>query len=214
MTIITSLKKIGEIKLYILIAIAIFAFLISAPLIYFTFNNNFYMHQLEKNNVANNIENSELLTQNIINYLKGKEQLNSQFTENEINHMKDVKSLIHIARFILILSSIIIIFSIIAIFFHRKIKRNVLKSFFFGAISTIAVIAFFALSAIFNFQSSFRIFHELFFPQGNWTFPQNSILITLLPEQFFISTSQAIFISVFILGIIIIGITYFLLRKK
>lgn len=40
--------------------------------------------------------------------------------------------------------------------------------------------------AAFDFNSFFAVFHGVLFPQGNWTFPYDSLLICMLPLNFWI----------------------------
>jgi len=170
------------------------------------------MNQLEKNNVS--ISNSEKLTKNIIEYLKGNEELDNNFSKNEINHMQDVKKLIDLAKLIMFISAAIIIISILLALFIIKKLLKLLKAIFFGALVTLAILILIALGAMFNFGSSFAYFHELFFPQGNWMFPQGSLLITLLPQSFFVSISQAIFTSGIILSLTLIVLTHFSIKNN
>lgn len=50
--------------------------------------------------------------------------------------------------------------------------------------SALGVIAVLALWAAFGFDGLFASMHGLLFPEGNWTFPADSLLITMLPGPF------------------------------
>src|SRR3989338_5239926 len=57
------------------------------------------------------------------------------------------------------------------------------------------------------FDLAFTLFHNLFFPQGNWTFPSDSLLIRTFPLGFFMGMSYKIFLLSLGLGmgILVIG---------
>jgi uncharacterized membrane protein len=50
----------------------------------------------------------------------------------------------------------------------------------------IGVVGYFAFDALFT------LFHEVFFPQGNWEFPPNSNMIRLYPYAFWQLTAVAL----------------------
>ncbi len=54
------------------------------------------------------------------------------------------------------------------------------------AAGTVVLVAFAGLGiwAAVNFAGFFAAFHGLFFSQGNWTFPYDSLLICSLPTEF------------------------------
>ncbi|HYD02673.1 MAG TPA: DUF1461 domain-containing protein, partial [Alphaproteobacteria bacterium] len=69
------------------------------------------------------------------------------------------------------------------------------------------------LISIFAFDSVFYTFHQIFFPQGNWMFDSNTLLITLFPKVFFVDISLRIFVYAFFQSLIFLGIGYYI-RKK
>lgn len=96
-------------------------------------------------------------------------------SSQEISRLYDVKKIIW-------LSSIFFLGMLITgIVFARMFCNSVCKGIFYGSI-----IALVLLSIIFSFSfNSFFIgFHELLFPQGNWQFAQDSVLIQAYPELF------------------------------
>ena len=54
-------------------------------------------------------------------------------------------------------------------------------------ISSTVLICLFILLYFFgnNFWALFDKFHYIFFPQGNWAFPEGSLIITIFPFGFF-----------------------------
>lgn len=103
-------------------------------------------------------------------------------TENESKHMFDVRKLIVIGSFLLLGLSILLLW----LWEHIEHRIVVLLSplaFFTFIIPAIGYS---------HFDIVFEWFHKLFFPQGNYTFPLNSVLITTYPAEFFASMSSLI----------------------
>lgn len=107
----------------------------------------------------------------------------STLTVNEIGHLQDV---IHLVQSACILWSIACL-SLLLIFAlaYRRSHRH----YPFGLIektTKICLISTLVISAlgIFLWRNFFTWFHQIFFPQGNWSFPTDSLLITFFPEIF------------------------------
>jgi integral membrane protein (TIGR01906 family) len=127
------------------------------------------------------------------------------FTQKEMSHLSDVHTLFIWAKYLSIASAIGIL--VIALRFRAKgmLVKMGEKMALYGAIgASIALAAIFLLGL--NFERLFTGFHHIFFPQGNWQFPADSLLITLFPEQFF----QDFFMKMLFHALIITIILYFL----
>lgn len=182
------------------------------------FNRAFYKSEFSKYNP--NVEEKEEISKNLIFYLKDKdssENLIQNFTKEEISHLKDVKNLAQ--NSILLLNILMLIAAAIAgILFYlnkkeflKEIGKAVIES---GVLTIIILIAiYFFLS---NFDSAFAGFHNLFFEEGTWTFPESSLLITLFPEQFWIDVSSRILFIAFISAniLILVGVLLLIIFKK
>ena len=68
----------------------------------------------------------------------------------------------------------------------------------------IGVIGYFA------FDTLFTLFHEVFFPQGNWEFPVDSNMIRLYPYAFWQLTAVALGVLCVIGG----GAAWFVARRR
>ena len=121
--------------------------------------------------------------QNAINYLDGKENLLEDYTKEEKSHMNDVKLLIkkinYLFYFLLLIVSLILTY-------YKKDKKQIIKILRYGGITTVVSLLIFLLLIILSFEKTFIIFHDIFFPQGNWQFPIDSLLIQTFPIEFFI----------------------------
>ena len=82
---------------------------------------------------------------------------------------------------------------------RRRLAGNVL---FFSPIALAAFMAVCGAWAAVDFNDFFGVFHALLFPQGNWTFPADSLLICMLPLNFWVSMG-ALWLAVTVLACII-----------
>lgn len=175
--------KNSEKTFFALIIIFLVIAIIILPLRMFLYNENYYYSQFEKNKVS--VEGKEEILDNLLNFFKGKEKL-EYFKENEQSHLEDVKALLSKLFFTLYFSIIATVVLLVALFFlfTEDFKADVFKIFFLAGLSSFALVALLSLAAI-NFSVSFEGFHLLLFPQGNYTFAESSLLITMFPPIFF-----------------------------
>lgn len=184
------------------------------------FNKQFYMKQMDKNNVAVNIKVSrsdlEDIVEKIINYLKKGDNLNivktvdkeerGIFNEQEKTHMVDVVNLIDKGFFTR--NMLMFLFIIIAIFeiFEKQLSQflKIQERTIGFSIVFISVLAFIIN---FNFNKYFTIFHEIFFRNELWLLDQKtSILINILPLEFFTSIAITIGVTFLLLLVIVLVI--------
>ncbi len=149
--------------------------------------------------------------QTTLNFLQGKGNLNENFTEKEISHLEDVKQVIVMMEAVFYLSLLI---STLTLTRYRRNKEKIKSLFRKTGIITASVTTFLALIGVISFNFLFTLFHKIFFPQGNWQFPANSMLIQTFPLDFFISISSRIFIFSLFFGIIFILISYLFLNDS
>ncbi len=115
------------------------------------------------------------------------------FTAEEKSHLEDVKTAILgaiISFFILVIALTYCV--------YKGDRHTILKK---GSILLIAIIV---IAIIVPFDFLFEIFHKIVFPQGNYIFPPDSILIKFYPNEFFATYA----ISIAILSLIIAAILY------
>ncbi len=144
--------------------------------------------------------------ENIFYFLQGKEPLRAGFTQQESSHLEDVTSVMistNIAFYVLLLI-ITIIFT-----YYKKDKELLLKLVGYGGKTTLlAMIIIGGVSFLF-FDTAFTLFHQIFFPRGNWLFSPDSVLIQTFPMEFFITISRNIFLLTLGWGILFILIAYY-----
>ena len=160
-----------------------------------------YYSEAKKTNAENKLENANEYYKNVHDFLVLQKTLSKDFTENETSHMKDVRGIFNAIRILAIIFLAILIIQQVKTKKHKKRKykeltENIKKA---SLKSTIILLAIILLSFL-NFSAAFDAFHIIFFPQGNWVFPMDSLLITLFPETFFMNIAKKIIITTIIIS--------------
>lgn len=145
----------------------------------------------------------------VFNFLDEKEGLEG-FTAGEISHLEDVKKVMKFADY---LFYILFLMLSLILTYNRKDKKFTLRLLKFGGIGTIVFVLLILIFTLVSFNFSFTVFHKIFFPQGNWTFPFDSKLIQTFPLEFFIEVSRNMFVLSLVLGVLIVGIGRKVMRK-
>ncbi|MHB1376623.1 MAG: lipoprotein intramolecular transacylase Lit [Candidatus Humimicrobiaceae bacterium] len=215
-------------KLIIFIGtVSIIIVILFSPLLFYIFNSNYYLALYEKNGVYDYIDKGDALklTGQLFDFFKENKEFKPfplknnlpYFTQNEISHLEDVRILfnkIFLAYYICLGLTVVSIASLI-----EKNKKKFLKSISILLIIPSAILIFLLLLLYLlgqNFLPLFDKFHIIFFPQGNFAFPADSTLITLLPLGFFTDFFEKLVISASIISfaLIITGISISITLKK
>ena len=148
--------------------------------------------------------------QQTIEFFYEKNGLTLNYTSREISHLKDVQDIMKktdiIFYFLLFAYSLLLTIS-------RKNKPRLQKLFFIGGSLTLLLILIPLFFLLFQFNTLFTFFHQLFFPQGNWVFPLDSLLIKTFPLNFFTKISALIFIQTVVYGFIFLLLSSALKKK-
>jgi integral membrane protein (TIGR01906 family) len=213
-------KEYHDKLIVILFAIALFIIIIFGSLNLMVFNKEFYYKEYSKNNVYDKLPSdidAEAVTDNMMKYFRGKVEL-QYFARDEKGHMADVKHLIRTMQLIYYGAAVVCI--ALFVYSYNKFKehahefiRIISKAALYSSIAAIIFLMLTFLMAVFSFDFLFVIFHMIFFPQGNWMFSPDSLLITLFPQQFFFDISLRIFIYAMFQALIFFGIGYWI-RKQ
>ena len=193
-----------------LIVIQNFSLFISSILgiiFYNCFNLNFYKNFYLRENLAPSINTTddELInnTTNLLEYLTNKAELNTTwFSEKDILHMKDVKTLYNVSFNLMIFFIIIFILStiLIALVYKNYAMFYITKTFNKTLLAFILLVIVLAGIISYNFTSFWIKFHQLLFTNDLWLLsPEESNLIKMVPEQFFISLITTIILHILIL---------------
>ena len=215
------MKKFFTTFLIIIQCFSLFISSILAVIFYICFDINFYKNFYQKENLASSIGTSSdnLInnTQNLLNYLNKKEQLNTDwFSEKDILHMVDVQNLYTFSHSIMIYCFITFILSTIIIILILRGKSLLYITKIFNKVLLLFIVLVGGLSAViaYNFNSFWIKFHTTLFSNDLWLLsPNESNLIKMVPEEFFISLITKIIIYILILFILLFT-SNIVIRKK
>jgi hypothetical protein len=102
------------------------------------------------------------------------------FTPDEYAHMADVRAVFRGAEYAAALALFVLIFRV-----QRARRRgDALRLVRAGALTATGIVAVIGVAAALAFDPLFLLFHEVFFPQGNFLFAPDSNLIRLYPEWY------------------------------
>lgn len=205
------MKKFFTTFLIIIQCFSLFISSILAVIFYVCFDLNFYKDFYQKENLPSSIGTSSdnLInnTQNLLNYLNKKEQLNTDwFSEKDILHMVDVQNLYTFSHNIMIYCFITFILSTIIIILILRGKSLLYITKIFNKVLLLFIVLVGGLSAViaYNFNSFWIKFHTTLFSNDLWLLsPNESNLIKMVPEEFFISLITKIIIYILILFILL-----------
>jgi len=136
-------------------------------------------------------------------------QFDLRYTSDEYSHLIDVKSVMKSIDVIFYLSMLVFT-SIITLTRRNSLLQR--KMFKIAGTAVVSILLLFVFLSIFAFNGLFTLFHQIFFPQGNWIFANDSLLITTFQIEFFIQIARNIFILSLISGIFLISLSF--LRKN
>ena len=215
------MKKFFTTFLIIIQCFSLFISSILAVIFYVCFDINFYKEFYQKENLSSSIGTSSdnLInnTQNLLNYLNKKEQLNTDwFSEKDILHMVDVQNLYTFSHNIMIYCFITFILSTIIIILILRGKSLLYITKIFNKVLLLFIVLVGGLSAViaYNFNSFWIKFHTTLFSNDLWLLsPNESNLIKMVPEEFFISLITKIIIYILILFILLFT-SNIVIRKK
>ncbi len=173
------------------------------------YSEPFYEHEFSKHNVYSRAIDADSYRDEVLDYLKGWDLENAElagFNERENSHMLDVKKVIKIVEILLIISTLLMIFSLYFLKKEKETFRKILKR---TSITIFSVCIIFLFMALF-FQLSFDLFHNLFFEQGTWIFSAEDMLIKLFPTGFFLDYFVMIILNSSIISGILLIISFLL----
>jgi integral membrane protein (TIGR01906 family) len=162
--------------------------------------------------------NQDLLEQDVAirSYVSGPLFAENQLTflsPTEFSHMIDVKRLFDIA-FITYLVSLGIVIGTVAVFLYGKLWERfdelLSRSLRATGWALLALCFVLGLAALLNFDKFWILFHLILFPQGNWGFASDSVLIQLYPSQFFERFTLYLGLLVLSFAIVALALSYFL----
>jgi len=135
------------------------------------------------------------------------------FNPDEISHMVDVKRVMDSAWRAQVVSAAILILGFLFLLLRPATRVMAWNALFGGGFLTACLLLALGLFVMLGFNTFFTQFHEIFFPQGNWTFDYSDSLIRLLPERFFYDTFAMGAVTTLVSAVVLAVIGFVLGRR-
>ncbi len=134
----------------------------------------------------------------------------SIFTPDEYAHMADVRSVFRGAEILAAASFAVAAFRL----WRARRERDALRVLSGGGLVAAALVAVVGVVAVFAFDPLFLLFHEIFFPQGNFLFdPATSNLLRLYPEWYWQGITAGVAISFIAIALLAAAAAHLALRR-
>lgn len=142
----------------------------------------------------------------LINYLTSENTKTNEtakldlFTDNERAHLKDVQGRIVFLKYFGIISVIFLLVAMLRLSGFQDSDKIIRRVFIYATVAVFSLCLIIFLLSL-NFPSFFDAFHRILFPAGNYTFPGDSLLITLFPEGFFLDFARKLLVETLIISL-------------
>jgi integral membrane protein (TIGR01906 family) len=133
------------------------------------------------------------------------------FNGREHEHMADVRSVFRGAEVAALLALGVIVFRV------RRARRDAraLRLVRDGAAWAAGLVAMIGVAAAVAFEPMFQLFHQVFFPQGNFLFdPATSNLVRLYPEWYWQGMTAGVGTSFVVGALLAAAVAHFTLRRR
>jgi integral membrane protein (TIGR01906 family) len=133
------------------------------------------------------------------------------FTNDELAHMTDVRAVFRGAEYAAALALFVGVYRVA----RARRRGDALRLVRAGALIAAGIVAVIGVVAVFAFDPLFLLFHEVFFPQGNFLFdPATSNLIRLYPEWYWQGITAGVGLSFIAVAILVAGAAHIALRRR
>ena len=131
------------------------------------------------------------------------------FSQDEYAHMADVRAVFRGAEYAAALALFILIFRV-----ERARRRGeALRLVRAGSLIAAGIVGAIGVAAAVAFDPLFLLFHEVFFPQGNFLFAPDSNLIRLYPEWYWQGITAGVGLSFIAVALLVAGAGHIALRR-
>lgn len=194
----------------IVLIVSLVTIILLTALFHVSKDMEFFRNKFHENNTMaeTSLTEEELMSisERLVEYLyTGEEELlMPHYNEREITHMVDVHNLFVLGTNVRLVS--IVLFILSAVFLLRDGLRKFFSTILKGLTVFMVFIMGFGIYIFNNFNSSFTVFHELFFNNDLWLLdPETDLMIQMLPENFFMDMAMKIGIY-FIVSLLVIAV--------
>lgn len=134
----------------------------------------------------------------------------SLYTADEYSHMADVRAVFRGAEITAVLALLVAGYRVA----RARQRGGALRLIRAGALVSVAIVALIGVAAAVAFDPLFLLFHEVFFPQGNFLFAPDSNLIRLYPEWYWQGITAGVALSFIALALLVAGAAHIALRRR
>ena len=135
----------------------------------------------------------------------------SLFTSDERSHMADVRAVFHSAEVGAVLAFFVAGFRIA----RARSQGYALRLVRAGSLIAAGIVTLIGVAAAVAFDPLFLLFHDVFFPQGNFLFdPASSNLIRLYPEWYWQGITAGVGLSFIAVALLAAGAAHIALRRR
>jgi uncharacterized protein DUF1461 len=132
------------------------------------------------------------------------------FTADEYAHMADVRAVFRGAEVAGVLAVLVAAYRVV----RARGRGGALRLIRAGALVSVAIVAALGVAAAVAFDPLFLLFHEVFFPQGNFLFAPDSNLIRLYPEWYWQGITAAVGVSFMAVALLAGWAAHVALRRR
>ncbi len=137
--------------------------------------------------IGKDAEELEVITKDLIRFVQigGEERITRHFNEREVAHMRDVRILFIISEWIMGISAIVCIMTLIHVV-QKKKTGGFIAGALWAIVLMLLVFGLFGVWMVFSFDTAFLRFHEIFFNNDLWILdPKTDMMIRMLPQELF-----------------------------
>ena len=160
----------------------------------------------------NKLDINETTAGNVVEFVQGRAALLEDFNSREATHLKDVRSIFTIAKRLYHVFLVGLVVMLLYLFKSNKFKQTLPHALLYSGVITLVLLLLIFLLSL-NFTDFFNNIHKPFFASGSWIFPEDSLLITSFPQQFFEDFARNLFRLIFVNSALFMGIGLFM-RKR
>lgn len=216
-------NKFSVVVLTVILSIVIFIVGVLSGILILLNSDNYFENQFIKYDVVENtyIELDDLMIVNndvrefllgrrddLVVYTEIDEEIGLVFKEDEQSHMNDVKNLL--LTFLPIYYICIALLIVSGYFGVHKSNKTILKSLKYSSVGALIIPIIF----VSFFDEMFVVFHEIFFPQGNWMFSlRTSLMVNIYTEAFFLNFCINLAVILLALCIVVFILSKIKLKK-
>jgi integral membrane protein (TIGR01906 family) len=124
------------------------------------------------------------------------------FDAAAVSHLADVRDVLLSVRLLAVLAAVALTVWVIVGVSRKRCDRLV-SGFRTGAILCVALPVAAGIAGAVDFGRFFSAFHGVFFDPGTWVFPEDSLLIGLFPEPFWMVSGVVLGVALVLSGLVL-----------